>query len=331
MSRELFLPISAQPDIHDQVRYAVRAEESGYDRVWLAETWGRDAVTTLATIAARTDNIGIGTSISSVYSRSPALLGQTAATLDEVSGGRFRLGLGQSAPPVNELWHGVNHERPFRRLRETIEIIRRVLSGDVVDYDGHVFDLSGFRLRFDHPSPPPRIDAAAMGPKALELAGRFADGVHTTMVTPDGLAETTEHIERGIELGNRESDDVRMTVGVPACALEDAETARDAVRHHIAFYVGSMGRAYRDQLARQGYERVADDIVRLWTTGEQDQAEAVISDALLDELAVAGRPQDARDRLAEWADIEAVDAVVPVLPVHTVVEENRSTIEALAP
>lgn len=331
MSRDLFLPVSAQPNIHDQVEYAVRADELGYERVWLAETWGRDAVTTLATIATRTDDIGIGTSISSVYSRSPALLGQTAATLDEASGGRFRLGVGQSAPPFNEMWHGIDHDRPFRRIRETIEIVREVLSGDVVDYDGDIFDLSGFRLRFDPPSPPPRIDAAAMGPKAVELAGRFADGVHTTMVTPDGLAESIEHLERGLELGGRDREDVRVMVGFPCCVLEDGQRARDRTRHHIAFYVGSMARAYHDHLARQGYESEADDIVRLWMTGEQDQAEAAISDPMLDELAVAGTPSRARERLEEWEAIEAVDAVVPVLPVHTPVEENLSTIEALAP
>lgn len=331
MSRDLFLPVSAQPSIHDQVEYAVRADALGFQRVWLAETWGRDAVTTLATIAARTDDIGIGTSISSVFSRSPALLGQTAATLDEVSGGRFRLGVGQSAPPFNEMWHGIDHERPFRRIRETIEIVRQVLSGDVVDYNGAIFDLSGFRLRFDAPSPPPHIDAAAMGPKAMELAGRFADGVHTTMVTPAGLQKSLDHLERGLDLGDRDHDDVRVMVGVPACALEDGETARDHARHHLAFYVGSMARAYHDHLARQGYEREADDIVRLWMTGEQDQAEAVISDAMLDELAVSGTPGEARELLEEWEAVEAVDAVVPVLPVHAAVEENLSTIEALAP
>lgn len=170
-----------------------------------------------------------------------------------------------------------------------------------------------------------------MGPKAMELAGRFADGVHTTMVTPDGLFESLDHLERGIELGDRDPDDVRVMVGFPACALEDGETARERVRHHLAFYVGSMARAYHDHLARQGYENEADDIVRLWMTGEQDQAEAVISDTMLDELAVTGTPSHAQERLEEWEAIDAVDAVVPVLPVHTPVDENVATIEALAP
>lgn len=331
MDRDLFLPISAQPSVEDQIRYAERADELGYDRVWLAETWGRDAISTLATIAARTDDIGIGTSIASVYSRSPALLGQTAATLDEVSDGRFRLGLGQSAPPFNEMWHGIDHEQPFRRLREAIEIVKQVLSGAVVDYDGSIFDLSGFRLRFDPPSPPPRVDAAALGPKAMELAGRFADGVHTTMVTRDGLGESLNHFERGIELGGRTREDLRVTVGVPCCVLDDGERARDRVRHHLAFYVGAMARAYHDHLARQGYGDVADDVVRLWMQGQKDEAEAAIPDQLVDELAIGGTQPEARTALDEWDSLDTVDSVVPVLPVHTPLEENIATIEALAP
>lgn len=331
VSRDLFLPVSAQPSIEDQVEYGVRAEDLGYDRVWVAETWGRDAVTVLATIGARTSDIGVGTSISSVFSRSPALLGQTAATMQEVTGGRFRLGVGQSAPPFNEMWHGVAHDRPFRRMREAIEVIRAVLSGDVLEYDGELFDLSGFRLRFDPPSPPPPVDAAAMGPKAMELAGRFADGVHTTMVSPSGFAESLEHFERGLKLGDRSRETVRVMVGCPACALEDGEAARDRVRHHLAFYVGSMARAYHDHLARQGYEEAADDIVALWMGGDQEAAEAVITDAMLDELAIAGTPETARRRLRAWESVEGVDAVVPVLPVHTSVEENQATMEALAP
>lgn len=331
MDQDLFLPISAQPNVDVQVEYAQLADELGYDRVWLAETWGRDAISILATVAGKTDDIGIGTSISSVYSRSPALLGQTAATLEEVSDGRFRLGLGQSAPPFNEMWHGVAHERPLRRLREAIEIVKQVCSGEVVDYDGSIFDLSGFRLRFDPPSPPPAVDAAAMGPKAMELAGRFADGVHTTMVNRDGLEASLDHFERGIELGDRARDDLRVMVGVPCCVLEDGEQARDRVRHHLAFYVGGMARAYHDHLARQGYEDEADDIVRLWMQGQKDEAEAVISDQLLDELAVGGTEPEAKDMLEEWESLESVDSVVPVLPVHTPVQENLATIRAVAP
>lgn len=329
--RDLFLPISAQPSIDHLVEYAVRAEEGGYDRVWLAETWGRDAVTTLATIAASTDEIGLGTSISSVYSRSPALLGQTAATLQEVSGGRFRLGLGVSTPQLVEGWHGIPHAEPFRRLRESVEIVRQVLSGETVTYEGSVFDVSGFRLRFELAFPPPAIDVAAMGPKSMELAGRFADGCHTPMVALNGLEDSFDDLRVGTELGGRSPDDVRVTVEVPCCALDNGERARDLVRHHIAFYVGAMGVVYRDHLARQGYETEAQEIARLWTDGQQDAAIAVISDDLLDSVGIAGTPSKTRRLLQQWEATESVDRVAVLFPVRATRDEIVPTIEALAP
>lgn len=303
----------------------------GYDRVWLAETWGRDAVTVLATVAEHTDEIGLGTSISSVYSRSPALLGQTAATLHEVSEGRFRLGLGQSTPQLVEGWHGVAHSEPFRRLRESIEIVQQVLSGDVVAYDGTVFEVSGFRLRFEPPSPPPAIDVAAMGPKSMELAGRFADGCHTTMVTPDGLTDSLSNLQAGAKLGGRNPDDVRVTVELPCCVLADGDRARELVRHHIAFYVGAMGVVYRDHLVRQGYEAETEEIARLWADGQQDAAMAVISDDLLASLAVAGTPDEAQQQFQRWEALEAVDVVAVLFPVRATQDEILATTEALAP
>jgi len=329
--RDLFLPISAQPRIDQLLEYAARAEESSYDRVWLAETWGRDAVTTLASIAARTDTVGLGTSISSVYSRSPALLGQTAATLHEVSGGRFRLGLGVSTPQLVERWHGIQYNKPFRRLRESLEVIRQVLSGETVSYDGDVIDVSGFRLRFEPPSPPPAIDVAAMGPKSLELAGRFADGYHTHMVTLEGIEESFAGLRKGTELGNRSTNDVQVTVEVPCCALDNRERARELLRHHFAFYVGAMGVVYRDHLIRQGYATEAEEIARLWADGDRDAAMAVISDDLLANLGVAGAPEEARQMLHQWESANPVDRVAVLFPVRATRDDIIGTIDALAP
>ncbi|MFC6769749.1 TIGR04024 family LLM class F420-dependent oxidoreductase, partial [Natrinema soli] len=212
--RDVHLPVAAQPTIDSIADYTRAAEEAGYDCAWLPETWGRDAVTVLAAMAERTDSIDIGSSILNTYSRTPAMLGQTAATLQELSGGRFRLGLGPSGPVVIESWHGVEYGNPLRRTRETVEIVRQVLSGETVDYDGDDFDLSGFRLRCDPPETPPPIEVTGMGPKAVELAGRFADGWHGIMLTPDGTRDRLEDIERGAELGDRDPDDVQITAGV---------------------------------------------------------------------------------------------------------------------
>ena len=327
---DLSLPVAAQPSLDAIVSLAERAEDAGYERIWLPETWGRDAVTTLALIAERTDRIGLGPSILNVYSRSPALVGQTAATLQELSDGRLRVGLGPSGPAVIENWHGQSFDRPLKRSREYVEIVRAVLSGDPVEYDGDAFDLSGFRLRCAPPAPTPPVDAAGMGPKAVELAGRFADGWHALLLTPDGLRERLEDLRRGAELGDRDPSELRTTLSVTCCALDDADRARELVRRHVGFYVGAMGTFYRDALVRQGYEE-AETVHEAWRAGDRDRALAALSDDLLDGLTVAGRPEAARERLAAFAAIDGVDAVSVSFPRGAEVDEIEATADALAP
>jgi coenzyme F420-dependent oxidoreductase len=326
--RDLFLPVAAQPSIDEFLALSRRAEASGYERVWLPETWGRDAVTILATVARETDRVGIGTSITNVYSRSPALVGQTAATLQEASGGRFRLGLGPSGPILVEGWHGADYGNPLRRTRETIEVVRQVLSGETVEYDGEYFDLEGFRLRHDPPETPVPVDAAGLGPTAVELAGRFGDGWHAFMTTPAGLDERIDDFRRGARLGGR--DGQRVTVSLPCCALPDRERARYLAREHLAFYVGAMGSFYRDALARQGYGETADEIARQWSE-DREAAVAAVGDSVLDEFAAAGRPEECRERVRAFGEVDGVDAVAVGFPRAADREEMEATAEALAP
>jgi coenzyme F420-dependent oxidoreductase len=330
-TRDVFLPVAAQPSVDALVDQAVRGEELGYDRAWLPESWGRSAPVTLTSIAENTEEIGIGTSIMPVYSRSPALIGMTAATLQEVSGGRLRLGLGPSGPIVIENWHGVEFGNPLRRTRETVDVVKRVLSGEEVEYDGEYFELSGFRLRQGAPDPVPAIDAAAMGPKAVELAGRFADGWHALMLTREGLSERLEDLERGAELAGREPGEVRTTLSLTCCALEDGERARDLVRQHVAFYIGGMGTYYRDNLARQGHEELAHGIYDAWNDDRRGEAVSLIDDDLLDSLAVGGTPERARELLAEFETLDGVDVASVSFPRGADVEEIVATMEALAP
>jgi coenzyme F420-dependent oxidoreductase len=330
-TRDVFLPVAAQPSVDALVEQARRGEELGYDRAWLPETWGRSAAVVLTSIAEHTEEIGIGTSIMPIYSRSPALIGMTAATLQEVSGGRMRLGLGPSGPVVIENWHGVDFGNPLKRTRETIDVVKRVLSGETVEYDGEYFDLSGFRLRQAAPDPVPPVDAAAMGPKAVELAGRFADGWHALLLTPDGLADRHENLVRGAELADRDPDEVRTTLSLTCCALEDGERARELVRQHVAFYLGGMGTYYRDNLARQGHESVANEVYDAWNDGRREEATALVDDDLLDSLAVGGTPGRARELLAGFETLESVDVVSVSFPRGASVEQILATMEALAP
>jgi len=325
------LPVAAQESIGDVTGIAERAAELGYDRVWFPETWGRDAPTVLAAIADRTDDIGVGTSIVNTYSRSPALVGQTAATLQERSDGRFRLGMGPSGPAVIQGWHGRDFERPLRRTREYVEVVRQVLSGEQVDYDGDLIQTRGFRLRQDPPEPAPSIDVTGMGPKAVELAGRFADGWHALMFTEDGLRDRLEDLRRGADLGDRDVADIRTTLVLPCCALPDGEAARDLTRQHLAFYVGGMGDFYRDALARQGHEDAAVAIHDAWQDGDRERAVGLVDDDLLDALGAAGTPDEVRERFGEFADVEGVDAVAVSFPRAADPDVVDATLQAVAP
>lgn len=328
--RDVHLPVAAQPTVDSIVEYTQRAEDGGYDCAWLPETWGRDAVTVLTAMAERTETIDIGPSILNTYSRTPALLGQTAATLQEASDGRFRLGLGPSGPVVIENWHGVEYGNPLRRTRETVDIVREVLSGEPVDYDGDEFQLSGFRLRCEAPEPAPPIEVTGMGPKAVELAGRFADGWHGIMLTPEGTEERIEDIERGAELGDRDPDDVHVTAGVTCCALDDAERARELTRQHVAFYVGGMGTFYRDALERQGYDE-AVDIHDAWQAGERERALELLGDDLLDDLCAAGSPETGREQIERYEAVDGIDAVAVSFPRGADEDQITRTMDAVAP
>jgi coenzyme F420-dependent oxidoreductase len=329
--REVFLPVAAQPSLDALVEQARRGEELGYDTAWLPETWGRDAVTTLTSIAHATDTIDVGTSIVPVYSRSPALLGQTAATLQEVADGRFRLGLGPSGPIVIENWHGADFGNPLRRTRETVEIVKQVLTGDPVEYHGEYFDLEGFRLRCDPPEPVPPVETAGMGPKAVELAGRFADGWHALMLTRDGLRDRLEDFERGADLGDRDRSQQRVTLSVPCCALEDPARAKRLLTQHVAFYVGGMGTYYRDNLARQGHEDVANAIHDDWQAGDREAAMAAVPEHLLEELGVWGTPETAREQFRRFTGVDGVEAISVSFPRAADLEAIESTMRVLAP
>ena len=329
--RDVHLPVATQPDIDTLVAYARRAEAGGYERVWMPETWGRDAVTCCAALASSTSSIGIGTSVLPVYSRSPALLAQTAATLQEWSSGRFRLGIGPSGPAVVEAWHGTSFDRPLRRTRETIDIVRAILSGDPVEYRGECYQLLGFRLRCDPPAPTPPIDAAGLGPKSVELAGRFADGWHAIVFTPDGLRTRLADLHRGVSLGDRAPEDVRTTLSLTCCALPDGERARSLARQHVAFYLGAMGTYYRDSLARQGYESEATAIAAAWGNGERERACELVGAELLDELCAVGTPAEARTSIERFERIDGLDAVAVSFPRGASPAEIERTLDALAP
>jgi coenzyme F420-dependent oxidoreductase len=258
------------------------------------------------------------------------VLAQTALTMHEATGGRFRLGLGTSSPAIAERWHGASFDRPLRRLRETIDVVREVYDGGRVSYDGDVFELGG--LSYDRPVPddPPPIDVAALGPKAVELAGRFADGWVPQLFTPDGLADRLTDLERGADLGTRSTDDVRVAPLLRCFASEDdPDAAREATRSTVAFLLGAYGPFYGQSVAEQGYEDVVEEIRAAWDDRDTDAMAAALPDELLDDLAACGTPGTVRERLDEFAAVDGVDAVRVGFVEGMSREDERATMEAL--
>ncbi|MFW5919386.1 MAG: TIGR04024 family LLM class F420-dependent oxidoreductase [Halanaeroarchaeum sp.] len=328
---DLHLPVAEQPSIGHYVDYAVHGERYGYDVAWVPETWGRNVVPVLTEMANETETIGLGPSILNVFSRSPSLIGQTAATLQEVTDGRARMGVGSSGPIVIEGWHGADFDRALKRVRETVEIVKAVQSGEEVQYDGSVFSLAGFRLRSEAPETPAPVDAAGMGPKSVELAGRFGDGWHGITLSPDGIADRIEDFDRGSDLGDRDRSEQRTMVSVEAIVSEDREYARDLARQHLAFYVAAMGDYYREALARQGYEDEANEMAIEWGNGNREAAKAAVTDEILADFAAAGTPEEAREQLQRFVDIDGLDAVALGFPRAATKDDVERTIQELAP
>lgn len=313
----------------EQFELAKRGERAGYDLVFAAEAWGRETFTRLGYLASETDDVDLGTAIVPVHSRSPTLIAQTVATLDEISGGRAVLGLGVSSPNVIEDWHGVEFEPALRRQRETIEIIRMALSGDTVEYDGHVFDLDHFRLRFEPPRTDVPIYVAAQGETNIELTGGFADGWLPNRIPLSALPDVREHIDRGAEKQDRDPAEVATIPLVTTCVLEDGDLARQRCREVIAFYVGAMGSYHFDAVADHGYRETAEEIRRRWREEDDHEgAREAVSDELLAEITISGTPDEVGERIEAYEDV--AEMVVTLPPTTTTYDEVQRTIDNLA-
>lgn len=329
--RDLVLPLGQFDDLADAVSLTKFAEERGYGYVTMGETTGRNVALVLSVLAERTDEIGITDNVLSPYSRTPSLLGQTAVTLQEVSNGRFRLRLGASSPALAEQWHGVDYNRPLRQLRESIEIVRQVQSGDRLDYDGEFFSPGGLALECPTPDPPIPVDVAALGPKSTEMTGRFADGWVPQLLPLDGLKDRLGDLQRGAELGDRSVDDVRVAHTLRCCAIEDGETAREYARSQVAFMVAVYGPYYRQAIADAGWESMTEIVRERWHDGDREGAVAAVSDDLLDELVAVGTPEEARAQIERFEAVDGVDAVQVGFFGQMNREEQEATLDALAP
>jgi len=224
----------------DQVEIVQEAERLGYDSVWAAEAYGSDAATVLGWLAGQTSTIKIGSSIFQMPGRSATMTAMTAATLDQLSGGRMLLGIGSSGPQVSEGWHGVRFARQLQRTREYVEVVRLALSRERVEYHGQTIDLPlpdgpGKALKLTIAPVQERIPIyiAAIGPKNTELTGEIADGWLPMLVAPEHLGELRKPLEVGAARAGRTLDDFDIAPSVQVMVSDDVAAARDAMRRHL--------------------------------------------------------------------------------------------------
>ena len=312
------------------IEIARLAEDLGYDSIWVPEMWGRDSFSILGLLAAHTEKIKLATGIIPVYSRSPAIIAQTIATLDEISGGRMILGLGTSGPIVIEDWHGVPYEKPLQRTKEYVEIIRMILNSERVNYEGEIFQLKNFRLQFKPLRKHVPIFIAAMGEKNIQLTGEVADGWIPFLVPPRYIDNGKKLLEEGISKTGKISGQIEISPYIPAAVSKDEDHARDVIKEYIAYYVGGMGTFYHQAMIRYGFGEEADKIVDAWGRGDKSGAIESVTQQMVESLSICGKSDVGRSKIAEYVD-KGADLPVILFPPKASRDLVRETMEALAP
>jgi F420-dependent oxidoreductase-like protein len=297
----------------DQLDIVTEAERLGYDSVWAAEAYGSDAATVLGWIAGQTERIKIGSAIFQMPARSPAMTAMTAATLDQLSGGRMLLGIGSSGPQVAEGWHGQRFARQLQRTREYVAVVRKALNRERLEFHGETLELPlpdgpGKALKLTIAPMQDRIPIylAAIGPKNTQLAGEIADGWIPIFFSPEHVGELRPLLEEGAARAGRSLDGFDIAPTVNVAIDDDLGRARDLMRPFIALYVGGMGSRkqnfYNALATRYGFEDAARKVQDLYLDGRRDEAAAAVPDELVDTVTLCGPADRVRERLAVYRD-----------------------------
>ncbi|MEJ7798355.1 MAG: LLM class F420-dependent oxidoreductase [Solirubrobacteraceae bacterium] len=297
----------------DQREIVQEAERLGYDSVWTAEAYGSDAATVLGWLAGLTSTIKLGSAIFQMPGRSAAMTAMTAATIDQLSGGRMLLGIGSSGPQVAEGWHGQRFGRQIQRTRDYVAVVRKALARERLQFDGETLTLPlpdgpGKALKLTISPLQERIPIylAAIGPNNTRLAGEIADGWIPALFSPEHVADARTLLEEGAARGGRSLEGFEIAPTVNVCVTDDIAAGRDLVRPLLALYVGGMGSReqnfYNALVQRYGFEQEARDVQELYLDGRRSEAAARLSDELIDTVSVCGPPAHVRERLAVYRD-----------------------------
>jgi F420-dependent oxidoreductase-like protein len=303
-------------DPHGQLRLTQHAEALGFAVVWAAEAYGSDSPTVLAWLAAQTSRIGVGSAVMQIPARTPAMTAMTAASLDVLTGGRFRLGLGVSGPQVSEGWHGVRFDKPLSRTREYLTVVNTALSRSTVAFHGEHYQIPmpdgvgrPLKLTIAPVSEHIPIYLAAIGPKNLELAGELVDGWLAIFYAPHFAPEQLERVRSGRARAGKSLDGFDIVPSVPLVVGADPRACADQVRGYAALYIGGMGSReqnfYNALAVRMGFAEAAAMVQDLFMNRRQRDAMAVVPFDFIDQTSLLGD----RDRIAERFQVLAASGV----------------------
>ncbi|MGK5740735.1 LLM class F420-dependent oxidoreductase [Micromonospora sp. URMC 103] len=319
----------------DHLALAQEADRLGYSVVWAAEAYGSDSPSMLAWIAGQTERIDVGSAVMQIPARTPAATAMTAATIDALSGGRFRLGLGVSGPQVSEGWHGVRFAKPLARTREFVDIVKLAVGRKEVAYAGEHYTLplpggpgKALRLSFHPPREHIPIYLAAVGPKNLELAGEIADGWLAVFYAPEFAEEQLAAVRAGRARVGKDLAGFDVVPSVPVVVGDDVAACAELVRWYAALYVGGMGsrqQNFYNQLAtRMGYGDAAREVQDLYLAKRQRDAAAAVPLEFIDRTSLLGPKERIAERMREYAA-----AGVTTLSVNLFVADRDSGVQTL--
>ena len=324
----LTFPFLHHVPLAEYLDLAREMESRGYDTAWIGEAGGADAITPLTLVAAATSRLGIASGVLPFQTRSPVLLGQSAAALAHVAPGRVALGLGVSSETIVGQWHGLPFQKPLAQLREAVTIIRAVLSGERVTFEGEFYRVRNFRLLTPAASAPVRIYLAALGPRALELAGEVADGVLLNWLAPDSVPSAITHLRAGAARAGRSLEGFEIAGYIRTCVTDTPGPARAHLARDITGY--AIVEAYARFFRQSGYEPEIDALNAAWRGGDRAGAVTQLSARVLDGLGVVGEEAFCRARVEEFARAGlTMPVIVPFSPDSAPLPSLLRTLRAL--
>lgn len=327
MTARIAASLPAPPDMKMSQRVAQRAEDLGYESLWIADVGGPDPFVVAAAAAAVTSRVRIGTAVIPAYTRTPPVIAGAAASCAELAPGRFVLGIGASSENIVQSWSGVPFRRPLARVRETVTLVRSILAGERTDFTGRAVSSHGYRLLMRRPEPPIPIHVGALMPPMLEVAGEVGDGVTLNMMPVEAVPRMLEHVRTAARRAGKDPASLEVVARFQVCVTDDKAGARALLRAAFGPYFATS--VYNRFVAWCGFEAEATEILAGWQTKDRARVAAGVTDEMLDRIAIIGSAEECRERIEAFREAGVTTPMVAAFYPDEAVMWR--TFEALAP